>query len=146
MRFWNYSLRRYDIKNIEKVEQFLKEAPVVYLTTVDGDRPKCRPIGLHMLVGDNLYFGIGTFKAVYRQMQGNPNVELCVCKDREFLRYYGKAVFETDNEIADAAIAAAPFLQQIYNETTGKKLGMFHLGHATAEFRTMTGIQESFYF
>lgn len=134
------------MNNIEKVEQFLKDAPVVYLTTVDGDRPKCRPIGLHLLVGDNLYFGIGTFKEVYRQMQANPNVELCVCKDREFLRYYGKAVFEAGHEIADAAIAAAPFLQQIYNEATGKQLGMFHLEQATAEFRTMMGVRESFSF
>lgn len=132
------------MKNIEKVEQFLKDVPVVYLTTVADGRPKCRPIGLHMLVGDTLYFGIGTFKDVYRQMETNPYVEFCVCKDREFLRYYGKAVFEKDDKIANAAISATPFLQQVYNETTGKKLGMFHLENATAEFRTMTGIQESF--
>lgn len=134
------------MRNIEKVEHFLKDTPVVYLTTVDGNKPKCRPIGLHMLIGDNLYFGIGTFKDVYHQMQANPNVEICVCKDREFLRYYGKAVFETDDKLAHAAIASAPFLGKIYNETTGKKLGVFHLENATAEFRTMMGIQESFSF
>lgn len=132
------------MKNIEKVEQFLKGTPVVYLTTVDGNRPKCRPIGLHMLIGENLYFGIGTFKDVYQQMQANPNVELCVCKNCEFLRYYGKAVFETDDKLENTAIASAPFLAQIYNEATGKRLGIFHLENATAEFRTMTGIQESF--
>lgn len=132
------------MKNIEKVEQFLKGTPVVYLTTVDGNRPKCRPIGLHMLIGENLYFGIGTFKDVYQQMQANPNVELCVCKNCEFLRYYGKAVFDTDDKLENTAIASAPFLAQIYNEATGKRLGIFHLENATAEFRTMTGIQESF--
>ncbi|WP_130869405.1 pyridoxamine 5'-phosphate oxidase family protein [Intestinimonas massiliensis (ex Afouda et al. 2020)] len=131
------------MKDIERVEQFLKDVPVVYLTTVTEGKPKCRPIGLHMLIGDTLYFGVGTFKDVYRQMEANPFVEFCVCKDRVFLRYYGKAVFEKDYKIANAAISAAPFLQQVYNETTGKKLGMFHLENATAEFRTMTGIRES---
>lgn len=141
-----FSLRRLNMKSIEKVEQFLKDTPVVYLTTVDGDRPKCRPIGLHLLIEDTLYFGIGTFKEVYQQMQANPNVELCVCKEREFLRYYGKAIFESDSQIANAAIAASPILQKIYNETTGKELGIFHLENATAEFRSMAGIQESFSF
>lgn len=134
------------MSNIEKIEQFLKDTSVVYLTTVDGNRPKCRPIGLHMLAGDKLYFGVGTFKDVYRQMQENPHVELCVCKDHEFLRYYGNAVFETDDKLACAAIASEPFLGQIYNEKTGKRLGIFHLENATAEFRTMAGIQESFSF
>lgn len=132
------------MKSIEKIQQFLSDVPVVYLTTVDGSKPKCRPIGLHLLIGDRLYFGIGTFKEVYRQMQANPNVELCVCKGREFLRYYGKVVFETDDKIADAAVSSSPILQQIYHESTGKKLGIFHLENATAEFRTMTGIRESF--
>lgn len=132
--------------SITKVEEFLKEAPVFYLSTTDGDKPKCRPLGLHLLIDDKLYFGIGSFKSVYAQMQANPYVEICVSKDREFMRYYGKAVFETDDKIANNAIASAPFLQQIYNETTSKKLAMFHLEEATAEFCSMTGILESYSF
>ena len=132
--------------SIRKVEQFLNESPVFYLTTINGDKPKCRPLGLHLLIEDKIYFGIGTFKDVYSQMQINPNVEICVCRDKEFLRYYGKAVFETDDKIANIAVESAPFLKQIYNETTGKKLAMFHLEEATAEFRSMMEIQESYSF
>ena len=47
---------------IEKVNDFLTQAETFYLTTVDGDRPKCRPVASHMLAGDRLYFGIGDFK------------------------------------------------------------------------------------
>lgn len=132
------------MRDIKKVVDYLKDVPVLYLTTVDGEKPKCRPIGLHIFVDDKIYFGIGTFKEVYRQMQENPYVEICVCKDQEFLRYYGKAVFETDGKAANVAISSVPFLQKIYNETTGKKLGMFYLENATAEFRTMMGIKEQF--
>lgn len=132
--------------SIRKVEEFLKGNPVFYLTTVYGDKPKCRPLGLHIMVDDKIYFGIGSFKEVYSQMQVNPNVEICVSKDKEFLRYYGKVVFETDDRIANIAIESNPFLQQIYNEKTGKKLAMFHLEEATAEFRSMMGIQESYSF
>ena len=36
---------------IEKVNDFLTQAETFYLTTVDGDRPKCRPVAFHMLAG-----------------------------------------------------------------------------------------------
>lgn len=132
--------------SIKKVDEFLKNGSVFYLTTIDGDKPKCRPIGLHLLIEDKIYFGIGSFKDVYAQMKANPNVEICACKERQFLRYYGKAVFEDDDRVANIAIASQPFLQQIYNKSSGKKLAIFHLENATAEFRSMTGIQESYSF
>lgn len=72
--------------DIRIVEKFLKEVPVFYLSTVDDKQPKCRPIGFHLLKDDKLYFGVGTFKNVYKQMQNNPYVEICACKNGEFLR------------------------------------------------------------
>jgi uncharacterized pyridoxamine 5'-phosphate oxidase family protein len=132
--------------NIEKINDFLTKAGVFYLTTEDGDKPKCRPVGLHLLINGTIYFGVGEFKEVYKQMQKNPNVEFCATVDMEFLRFYGRAVFETTTEIADASLEMVPVLKQIYNERTGYKLGIFHLENATAEFRSMMGIKESFHF
>ena len=131
------------MNSIEKVNEFLAQAGTFYLTTTDGEKPKCRPIGFHMVNGDKLYFGVGEFKEVYKQMQINPNVEICAAVGKEFLRYYGKAVFESDYFIAEKVLANAPGLQKVYNEQTGNKLGIFHLENATAEFRTMSGIRES---
>lgn len=132
--------------SIQKVEQFLKDSPVFYLPTIDGDRPKCRPLDLHLLIEDKIYFGFGSFKNVYAQMQVNPNVEICVCRGRDFLRYYGRAVFETDDRISNIALTASPFLQKIYNETTGNRLAMFHLEEATAEFYDLMEVRESYSF
>lgn len=134
------------MENIEKVNDFLNQVQAFYLTTVDGDKPKCRPIAFHMLSNDKIYFGIGSFKDVYKQMQANPYVELCVAVGKEFLRYYGKAVFETDTVIANKALDAMPDMKRIYNEQTGYRLEIFHLEGATAEFRSMMGIQESYSF
>lgn len=36
--------------NIEKVNQFLDEAKTFYFLTADGDKPKGRPFGFHLLV------------------------------------------------------------------------------------------------
>lgn len=132
--------------DIERVDDYLEKAGAFYLTTVDGDKPKCRPIGFHMVLGDKLYFGIGEFKDVYKQLQKNPNAEICALVGTDFLRYYGKAVFETKYELAEKALEAMPALKQIYNEETGNKLGIFHLEEATAEFRSMMSIKESIKF
>lgn len=134
------------MKSIEKVNDFLTQAGTFYLTTTDGDKPKCRPVGFHMVNGNTLYFGVGDFKEVYKQMQKNPHVEFCATVGKEFLRYYGKAVFEANDSIAEKVLANAPSLQKVYNEQTGYKLGIFHLENATAEFRTMSGIKEAIQF
>lgn len=54
--------------NVEKVNDFLNRAGVWFFLTTDGDQPKGRPFGFHLLKDGTLYFGTGTFKQVYRQM------------------------------------------------------------------------------
>jgi uncharacterized pyridoxamine 5'-phosphate oxidase family protein len=80
-----------------------------------------------------LLFGVGDFKAVYKQMKANPQVEIAACKpDGHWLRYTGTAVFEDDYKYAEAMLDKAPNLRAIYNDETGNKLAMFHLENATA--------------
>ena len=77
-------------------------------------------------------------------MRENPSVELCAAVGKEFLRYYGKAVFQPDHTMAERVLAAMPAMAQIYNERTGYQLEIFHLEEATAEFRGMMGVREQF--
>ena len=97
-----------------------------------------------MLSGNRLYFGVGEFKEVYRQMGANPRVEICAAAGGGFLRYYGEAVFETDCALAEKALAGAPALRKIYNEQTSNRLGIFHLEKAAAEFRDMLTVKERY--
>ena len=60
------------MSNIAKVSDFLKKAQIFSFLTTDGDQPKGRPFGFHMVVDDKIYFGCGTFKNVFRQMTANP--------------------------------------------------------------------------
>ena len=129
---------------MEQVNDFLTQAGTFYLTTIDGDRPKCRPVAFHMMAGEKLYFGVGDFKEVYRQMRSNPHVEFCAVVGKEFLRYFGDAVFETDDTIAERVLAAAPAMRKLYNSETGYRLAIFHLENGTAEFRDMLSVRESF--
>ena len=60
---------------MSKVNDFISEAGVFYLATVDGDQPKVRPLGAHMEMDGKLLFGVGDFKDVYKQMLANPQLE-----------------------------------------------------------------------
>ena len=134
-------------ENAQRIDEFMNEAQVFFLATVDGDKPKNRPLGFHLLKDGKLNFGIGNHKDVYKQMEKNPYVEIVALVETDFLRYYGKAVFEEDYALADAIVAENEFLQSIYNDETGFKLAIFHLEEATAEIRDVTGkINESYNF
>ena len=117
---------------MSKVKDFLAQTGVFFMATADGDQPKLRPLGAFLEEDGKLIFGVGGFKDVYRQMTVNPLVEIVACKpDGHWLRYTGKAVFETDEKYAAQMISAA-HLEAIYNEQTGNKLMTFHLEDATA--------------
>ena len=118
---------------MSKVNDFLTAAGIFYLATTDGDQPKIRPLGLHFEMDGKVLFGIGDFKEVYRQMLANPKVEIVACKpDRHWIRYTGRAVFDTDPKYAEAALEKSPHLRNIYNEETGYKMAIFHIEDATA--------------
>lgn len=117
---------------MSRISDFLNEAGVFFMATVDGEQPKLRPLGAHIEADGKIIFGVGDFKNVYRQMTVNPLVEIVACKaDGHWLRYSGRAVFETDEGYAAQMIKAAG-LEQIYNEKTGFKLMTFHLENAAA--------------
>ena len=128
---------------MSKIHDFLNEAGVFFMATADGDQPKLRPLGAHLEQDGKIIFGVGDFKNVYRQMLANPLVEIVACKkDGHWLRYTGKAVFETDEAYAQQMIREAG-LQMIYNEQTGNKLMTFHLEDATAVDIPVMGEGES---
>ena len=93
-----------------------------------------------MEMDGKVLFGVGDFKEVYKQLLANPKVEIaCAKPDGHWLRYTGKAVFETDPKYAEASLEAMPMLKNIYNEETGHKLMMFHLEDAVAVDIPMMG-------
>ena len=135
------------LEGAERIDEFMNKAQVFFLATVDGDKPKNRPLGFHLLKDGKLYFGVGNHKDVYKQMEVNPNVEIVALVETDFLRYYGKAVFEETYDFADSLVAESDFLKSIYNDETGFKLAIFHLEEATAEIRDITGkVMESYNF
>ena len=133
------------MSDIEKVQEILDKAETFYLATVDGDKPKVRPLGGRVYHEDKIYFTVGTFKDVYKQLEANPNTEIAAWDGEHFLRYYGEAVIEKNEEVVEKAFEAMPQIKEFY-EANGFEMGVFYLDNATAEIRNMMEIEETYEF
>ena len=132
------------MSDIEKVNDLLTKAEVFYLATVNGDKPKVRPLGFHLLFEDKIYFGVGTHKEVYKQMEVNPNVEIA-WDGEHFLRYYGTADLTKNEAVIEKAFELMPEIAEAY-KANNWEMGVFFLDDATAEFRNMFAVEESYEF
>lgn len=123
--------------------RFIQGNKVFFMATVDGDQPRLRPLGFVMEFEGKVYFGVGDQKAVYRQMQAQPKVEICsVSPDGNWLRLSGRAVFDMRPEVFEAAVKALPVLGEMYSPALGNKLGTFYLTEVKALMYDMAGNAE----
>lgn len=124
---------------MSKLNDFLTEVKVFYLATIKGNKPKVRPLGFHRFIDGKIIFAVGDFKEVYQQLKENPLVEISAAKpNNTWLRYSGKAVFETDPKYSELAFKLMPQYKEDY-EKKGAKFAIFHLEEAIAEIRGNEG-------
>ena len=131
------------MSNAAKVNEFLDKAKTFMFLTTDGDQPKGRPFGFHMLVDDKLYFGCGTFKNVFKQLTMNPKVEVLAMNGGEFLRYDGEAVVVKDEVLTAKVREMSPQIMAMYDKN-GWEMGLFYLENGHAEIRGMMDLKEEF--
>ena len=130
--------------NIEKVNEVLNSAKLFYIVTVDGNKPKSRPVTFKMLEGDKLYFGLGTFKDSFKQLEANKNVEIIGCSGAKWIRYDGSAHFVLDDDdLEERALNTMPAIKKIYTQN-GWKLGLFYLENAHAEIKNVAETVDEF--
>jgi uncharacterized pyridoxamine 5'-phosphate oxidase family protein len=108
-----------------EVLEAIKNSPFAFLSTTEGGEPRVRAMEMYRVDQDGVIFYTSKRKDVYKQIEKNPVVEICVfdnkafkevrirgkmesledvnlkkeiCSKREFLNYLGK----TEKEICDA--------------------------------------------
>ena len=131
------------MSNASKVSEFLDKAKTFFFLTTDGDQPKGRPFGFHMLVDDKLYFGCGTFKKVFKQLTANPKVEVLAVNGGDFLRYDGTAKIVKDEALIAKVREAMPQIMAMYDKN-GWEMGLFYLENSHTEIRGMLELKEEF--
>lgn len=104
---------------MEKVYQFLKDAKVYYLATVEGNQPRVRPFGTIHLFEGKLYIQTGKNKDVSHQLAANTKAEICAFKDGEWIRIACDLVEDDRNEARQAMLDAYPHLKDRYAADDG---------------------------
>lgn len=100
---------------MEEVYDFLKKCGTFYLATVEGDKPRVRPFGVVNIFEGKLYIQTGKKKKVSKQMQENPNVEICGFMDGKWIRLEGNVVRDDRREAKESMLEANPILKNMYS-------------------------------
>ena len=104
---------------LSTVLDFLNDAGTYYLATVEGDQPRVRPFGTVLLYDGKLCIQTGKKKDVAKQIDRNPKVELCACKDGKWLRIAGEMVELDDRDARVAMLDRYPELKAMYDPDDG---------------------------
>ena len=117
---------------MEEVLKFLKECGVYYLATVEDGKPRVRPFGTAEIFENHLYIQTGNKKDVFKQIQKNPNVEICAFKDGKWIRIKGKLKLDDRIEAKKNMLDKNPDLRTMYNENDDNTAVLyFEEGQAT---------------
>ena len=130
---------------MKRVCEFLKNAGVYYLATIEGDQPRVRPFGTAHIFEDRLYIQTGKVKPISKQLLQNPKAEICAFKDGAWLRVAGELVEDDRVEARKSMLDAYPELRRMYDENDGNTL-VFYFKNATATFSSFTAAPETIEF
>ena len=133
-----------EIDAMDVIDEFLTKAQSFALATTCGDQPRMRVLGLKIKLDGKIYFAVGTFKDVYKQLQANPKCEIMASVGMDFLRWDGKAVFVDDPRLLPIVENMMPDLVKMYNQM-GWKLGFFTLEGGTAEIVNVTNTKQKLF-
>lgn len=100
---------------MEEVFEFLKNCGTFYIATEEGDQPRVRPFGVVNIYKGKLYIQTGKVKNVSKQIQINPNIEICSFMDGKWIRIEGKLVRDDRRDAKVSMLEANPVLKDMYS-------------------------------
>ena len=122
---------------MQRVYDFLKEAKVYYLATMDGDQARVRPFGTINLSDGKLYIMTKNRKHVSDQMKANPKVELTAMRGDDWVRITCEAHLDTRHEAVVSMVEAHPHLAPFYR-ADDPDVEVFYLAKAQATIFSST--------
>ena len=126
---------------MERICNFLKEAGVYYLATMDGNQPRVRPFGTAHIFEGKLYIQTGKVKPVSKQLAANPKAEVCAFKDGVWLRLAGELVEDDRVEAKKSMLDEYSNLRAMYDENDSNTQ-VLYFKNGVATFSSFTAPDE----
>lgn len=110
-----------------------------FLATVDGDVPRVRGMMPYRADENGIIFHTGVMKDLHKQLQKNPNVEICLFNHVAGwqVRISGSAELVSDKALKEEIVARRDFLKPWVAEKGMDILAVYRIKNATATFWTM---------
>lgn len=110
---------------MEQALDFLRNNKEVAFATSEGNRPKIRLFQIMDQESTTLYFATSPQKAVYKQLQENPYVEILAMNGQVSVRCTGKVSFAIEDKKKQWIYKNNPVLPRLYS--TYNSLAYFSL-------------------
>ena len=125
--------------NKAEILEFIKSNPACHLATVDGNQPRVRGMLMYRADEDGILFHTGGFKDICKQLQQNPNVELCFnsADKGKQVRVSGTAEFIEDKSLKEEIVHERSFLKPFVEKQGYDMLKVFRIHSCTATVWTM---------
>ena len=104
---------------IEQAIEFLKENNEVSFATCEANKPKIRVFQIMKIEASDLFFATSAKKAVYKQLQKNPCIEIMAFKGKISVKCVGRAFFDVKEETKRWIYDNNPVLQRLYDDYSG---------------------------
>lgn len=127
---------------MQRVCDFLKEAGVYYLATVEEDQPRVRPFGTAHIFEGRLYIQTGRIKPCAKQLLANPRAEICAFHKGAWVRIACELIEDDRAEARKSMLDAYPNLRGMYNENDGNTM-VLYMKNATATFSSFSSAPET---
>ena len=118
---------------MKRVLEFLKNADVYYLATVEGDQPRVRPFGTVNEFEGKLYIQTGKIKPTSKQLAVNNKAEICAFRDGAWIRVACELIEDDRFEAKKSMLDAYPMLRGMYDENDGNTQ-VLYMKNAKATF------------
>lgn len=93
----------------EQIFEVINKNPVFFLSTVEDAEPRVRGMMLYKADETGIVFHSGPFKDVYKQIQKNPNVQMCFYDKEQNIQIRVRGKLEiTDDEKLKEEISSHP--------------------------------------
>ena len=122
---------------MKETYEFLKKCGTFYIATIDKNKPRVRPFGVVNIFDNKLYIQTGKIKNVSKQMEINPNVEICGFYNGEWIRLEGEVVRDERIEAKKSMLDANPVLKNMY-KADDDNTEVLYFKNAKATFYSFT--------
>lgn len=119
---------------MKETYEYLKEADVNYVTTVNGDKPRCRPFGAPIIFNDLIYVLTSKHKNVSKQIAKNNNVCIVayIPEKENWLRIDCKLIEDDNSSAKQKFLTEFPSLEEAGYSLDNPDMQVLYMANATS--------------